>query len=713
MLKSRLITLASASYETRTEMFEEREHLVVPIVALVEGVVHAMNSEEPEFVGAAEFQHHPGGWDGRPIFEGHPIVDGEPVSGNAPEVLGTKRIGTVFNTAASGKKLQMEAWIDVELCAERAPDLLRRLQDGAPIEISVGTFVDTDDSSGMFKGKRYKGAWTGITPDHLALLPEGDVGACSRDAGCGVRAAAGESQPRDEKGRWTDAANTATSAADAASSAANAVNFQKDTQKTADAHADAATAHEKAADAHAKASQEATDALMKDYHDTIASSHRKRADGHTKASGIFATIKVKDASSKESRHMQDFKNLRNIPQSELDKMDVKDYAGPSKSFPIAAPEDIKAASHALGRAKGDRAAIKRKIVEIAYRKGSDYVAQLPDDWKRKGDQPKTALSRVLAAVTGIFRTAQDADEMGSNDLKNRLQEALLGIEDTCAWIDDYFPVTDPSHVVYTCMVPNGEVYGEAPYAYPGYDYVQFERAFGLESDGTLTIQSARVRVRSVSRWEPIEGAQPEADTVTTARVAEQNPATGAPTATSNEAPISGDGSMTKAELITALDGATECQIKALADVLAGKPAPTVASAAAPVVPVVPAVVAPVVAEVKETPAAAVEVTLNDLLAKATPDQRAAFAGITAAAATKKADTITALKATGRNPFSDEQLLEMDQTALDRLVSLAGVQAPKAAIDYSIAGARGTQASNDVAAPPDLGAAIRAARAAKP
>jgi hypothetical protein len=97
-LTSRFITLAGTSYETRTEMFEGREHLVVPVVALVEGVVHAMNAPAPEFVPAEEFEHHFSGWDGRPIFEGHPTVDGQPVSGNLPEVLGTKRIGMVFNT---------------------------------------------------------------------------------------------------------------------------------------------------------------------------------------------------------------------------------------------------------------------------------------------------------------------------------------------------------------------------------------------------------------------------------------------------------------------------------------------------------------------------------------------------------------------------------------------------------------------------------------
>jgi hypothetical protein len=492
-LTSRFVTLAGASYETRTETFEGREHLVVPVVALVEGVVHAMNAPAPEFVPAEEFEHHFSGWDGRPIFEGHPTVDGQPVSGNVPEVLGTKRIGTVFNTTTADKKLKMEAWIDVELCEERAPDLLRRLQDGDPIEISVGTFVDTDDSKGVYKGKRYTGTWSSITPDHLALLPEGDTGACSRDAGCGVRAA-----------------------------------------------------------------KEISMNLM---------------------------------------------NLRNVPQSEIDALETKDFAGPSKSFPIAAPEDVKAAANAIGKAKGDRAAIKRKIVDIAYRKGSDYVAQLPDGWKRK-DEPKSMLARVMGAVGNLFRTAQDADEMGRNDLSLRLQEALNEIEDNVVWVDDFFPITDPAHVVYTCMVPNGEVYGEPGYTYQGYDYLQFERAFTLEGDGTLTIQPARVRVRSVSRWEPIEGAQPEDDAVgiTTASEAKQTEASGAPAALSATTPALSEADMNKADLIKALEGATECDIKALSEgrakVVDGK---IVLATAATEQPAAPAVVEPKV----ETPAPAV------------------------------------------------------------------------------------------------------------
>jgi hypothetical protein len=194
MKQSRLLTLAAAAYETREETFEGRPHLVVPVVALVQGVLHAMNSATPELVTAEEFTRPGvvGGFDGRPLFHGHPLVNGEPVSGNSPEVIEAKCIGRVFHAAVKNNKLAVEAWIDVEKCEEVAPDLLERIRAGKTIEVSVGVFCESDDSeTGEYDGKRYAGAWRDIVPDHLALLVEGDTGACSVEMGCGVRAAKG------------------------------------------------------------------------------------------------------------------------------------------------------------------------------------------------------------------------------------------------------------------------------------------------------------------------------------------------------------------------------------------------------------------------------------------------------------------------------------------------------------------------------------------
>ena len=186
----RSLTLRSAeAYTTRTETFEDREYLVVPVVALVETVIFASNAEVPELVTEEEFSKAPVGWNGRPVFHGHPQVDGVYVSGNTPGLLETQQIGIVFNTNVADSKLKMEAWIDVKKAEEVAPELLTRIAEGEVVQISVGLSVATLNQSGIFQGKEYKGVWTEMVPDHLALLPADQIGACSVEAGCGIRAA--------------------------------------------------------------------------------------------------------------------------------------------------------------------------------------------------------------------------------------------------------------------------------------------------------------------------------------------------------------------------------------------------------------------------------------------------------------------------------------------------------------------------------------------
>jgi uncharacterized protein DUF2213 len=197
---SALYILEAATGAVRTEVKDGKSYTVVPVVALVEGVIHAMNASAPELVRAATYEPTPPLWDGRPIFLGHPMKAGRPVSGSVPSVLMTS-IGHVRNAGVVDGKLCMEAWLD-----ERAPqELLDRIAGGDSIEVSVGVFVDTDKSQGEHNGKRYAGEWHNMVPDHLAILPAGDIGACSWAAGCGVRAA---SLRKGEKNEMTDKKNS-------------------------------------------------------------------------------------------------------------------------------------------------------------------------------------------------------------------------------------------------------------------------------------------------------------------------------------------------------------------------------------------------------------------------------------------------------------------------------------------------------------------------
>lgn len=185
-LHGRLLAVA------RTDTYMGREHLVVPVVALVEGVVQAANADVPELVTAAELAKTVAGWNGRPLVLDHPASGPHRISANDPRVRERHEIGTLFGMRVEGKKLTGEAWVDLERAQRVAggAEMVARLRDATDIvEVSVGAFVQTLTREGTHDGKRYAAVWSGITPDHLALLPKGAVGACSVAAGCGVRAA--------------------------------------------------------------------------------------------------------------------------------------------------------------------------------------------------------------------------------------------------------------------------------------------------------------------------------------------------------------------------------------------------------------------------------------------------------------------------------------------------------------------------------------------
>lgn len=197
----RAIRLRGAAGKTRTETYMGQEHLVVPVVGLVEGVIWAVNAETPELVLAEDMAIAPAGWNGRPCFVDHPADEDEnKISGNNPEALENLAFGTLFH-ANSGddvlqtKKLKFEAWLNKAKAVDvpGAEDIIRRLEAEDPddiVEISVGVFVRAEEVKGEYDGIKYFGIWRNIVPDHLALLPAGVKGACSVEMGCGAPRAA-------------------------------------------------------------------------------------------------------------------------------------------------------------------------------------------------------------------------------------------------------------------------------------------------------------------------------------------------------------------------------------------------------------------------------------------------------------------------------------------------------------------------------------------
>ena len=101
--------------------------------------------------------------------------------------------------------------------------------------------------------------------------------------------------------------------------------------------------------------------------------------------------------------------LRDIPQSERDKMDDSDFAGPGTSFPIKTQADLDAASHLIGKAANPDA-VKAKAIKIAKRKG----LTLPKAWQLKGAQMKLS-AKIKALLAPVMKTLDDTPEEGEEN----------------------------------------------------------------------------------------------------------------------------------------------------------------------------------------------------------------------------------------------------------------------------------------------------------
>lgn len=181
--------LSAAPGQIRHDTLNGKDHLVIPVVALVEGVYQCATCDGPELYPAEEFGEIVSVWNGRPVTINHPQQNGLFVSAGSPEIFENDVIGTVFNSKLEDKKLKVEAWINLEKVSEIgevAETLIDRVENGERVEISTGYFADVLPQSGKHEGQSYKGIQSNYRPDHLAILTEGKVGACSWKDGCGT-----------------------------------------------------------------------------------------------------------------------------------------------------------------------------------------------------------------------------------------------------------------------------------------------------------------------------------------------------------------------------------------------------------------------------------------------------------------------------------------------------------------------------------------------
>jgi hypothetical protein len=193
-MKPTLINLRGVTGLAREETFQGRPHVVVPVVALMEAVIWPVNAKSPEFVPVDVLSQNTSAWNGHPVVMNHPMENGEPVSANQPHILESVAFGTIFHTSGGekvlrSKKLEMEAWLDIEAAGRvggEAQRVLERVRAGENVEVSVGAMVALKDQRGAYQGRPFSHVWTKITPDHLAMLSETDRGACSVAMGCGT-----------------------------------------------------------------------------------------------------------------------------------------------------------------------------------------------------------------------------------------------------------------------------------------------------------------------------------------------------------------------------------------------------------------------------------------------------------------------------------------------------------------------------------------------
>lgn len=179
----KVASILLSNVATRTEMFEGKEHLVLPVVALIEGVLNNL------YYPGIEILKHPQSWNGIPVVIDHPVDQlGMKISANIPQVLEKTRIGHFFNVEVDSNsakpKLKGEAWVDIEKAKEIRPKILDEVHKN--LEISTALFGDDDNIPGKWGGVDFGGTLTGFKPDHLALLFESE-GACNWQDGCGVR----------------------------------------------------------------------------------------------------------------------------------------------------------------------------------------------------------------------------------------------------------------------------------------------------------------------------------------------------------------------------------------------------------------------------------------------------------------------------------------------------------------------------------------------
>lgn len=164
----------------RHDKLDGRDHLVVPMVMMVEGVHNGSNG--PLLYPGDELAKCVPAWNNKPIVIYHP-------EGSAadPVVLNTRGAGIVLNTSydTEKKKQRAEAWLDVVKCNSVDKRVEEAILANRMMEVSTGLYTENEGPAGEWNGEKYDAVARNHQPDHLAILPD-ILGACSIEDGAGL-----------------------------------------------------------------------------------------------------------------------------------------------------------------------------------------------------------------------------------------------------------------------------------------------------------------------------------------------------------------------------------------------------------------------------------------------------------------------------------------------------------------------------------------------
>jgi hypothetical protein len=173
-------------YEIKLTVHQEKAHLVIPVVMMVEGVHNG--SQGPLLHTITELGKFPESWNGIPVVIYHPEdEDGNAISANSPDVIDKRTVGRVYNTSVEGKKLKAEVWLDEDKLNNVSTETLEDINETKEVEVSLGMFTENEMEEGEYEGEKYIGVAKNHRPDHLAILHD-QIGACSCKDGCGLGA---------------------------------------------------------------------------------------------------------------------------------------------------------------------------------------------------------------------------------------------------------------------------------------------------------------------------------------------------------------------------------------------------------------------------------------------------------------------------------------------------------------------------------------------